>query len=236
MMMERAIATHETCETIGQIYDTSTMTYVSPQSTSPPVIGGIIYPEYANSEWHQVDPNRQSEVVQYQPYMGYHPSSAINQPELITNGTYWQGEFNGHATLPNYTYHSNERLHSPSDYSNDSNQGSPTGKSGKAKRRRVQTHSQRKAANIRERRRMFHLNEAFDELRKRLPAFNYEKRLSRIETLRLAMTYISFMKDISDGNDPDDVKLLKYQTAMDETLFRSMQEQINDTDESHSPL
>lgn len=54
---------------------------------------------------------------------------------------------------------------------------------------------------------MFHLNEAFDELRKRLPAFNYEKRLSRIETLRLAMTYISFMKDVSVGEDPKCVKL-----------------------------
>lgn len=54
---------------------------------------------------------------------------------------------------------------------------------------------------------MFHLNEAFDELRKRLPAFNYEKRLSRIETLRLAMTYISFMKEVSVGHDPKCIKL-----------------------------
>lgn len=77
----------------------------------------------------------------------------------------------------------------------------------KPKRRRVQSHSQRKAANVRERRRMFHLNSAFDELRKRLPAFNYEKRLSRIETLRLAMTYIAFMKDVMMGEDPRKVKL-----------------------------
>ena len=84
---------------------------------------------------------------------------------------------------------------------------SPSGPNGKPKRKRVQSHSQRKAANVRERRRMFHLNEAFDELRKRLPAFNYEKRLSRIETLRLAMTYISFMKEVSVGQDPKCVKL-----------------------------
>lgn len=80
-------------------------------------------------------------------------------------------------------------------------------KNGKPKRKRVQSKSQRKAANVRERKRMFHLNTAFDDLRKRLPAFNYEKRLSRIETLKLAMTYISFMKDISDGKDPESVKL-----------------------------
>lgn len=80
-------------------------------------------------------------------------------------------------------------------------------KNVKPKRKRVQSKSQRKAANVRERKRMFHLNAAFDDLRKRLPAFNYEKRLSRIETLKLAMTYISFMKDISDGKDPESVKL-----------------------------
>lgn len=226
---------HETCENIGQVYDTSAISYVSPQSSSPPVIGGIMYSEYAGSDWHQIEHSRQPEVVQYQSYMGYHPSNAVTQPEMVPNGTYWQGDYtNGHNGIPNYAYHSNDRIHSPSDYSNDGSPGSSGGKSGKVKRRRVQTHSQRKAANIRERRRMFHLNEAFDELRKRLPAFNYEKRLSRIETLRLAMTYISFMKDISDGNDPDDVKLLKYQTAMDESLYRSMQEQINDTDDSLS--
>lgn len=85
----------------------------------------------------------------------------------------------------------------------------------KPKRKRVQSHAQRRAANIRERRRMFHLNTAFDELRKRLPAFNYEKRLSRIETLRLAMTYIAFMKDVMMGEDPRKVKLRANGTASD---------------------
>nr|XP_022309432.1 pancreas transcription factor 1 subunit alpha-like [Crassostrea virginica] len=80
-------------------------------------------------------------------------------------------------------------------------------KNGKPKRKRKQSVTQRKAANVRERKRMFHLNAAFDDLRKRLPAFNYEKRLSRIETLKLAMTYISFMKDISDGENPENVRL-----------------------------
>ena len=64
------------------------------------------------------------------------------------------------------------------------------------KRRRVATASQRRAANIRERRRMFNLNEAFDRLRSKVPTFAYEKRLSRIETLRLAITYINFMDEL----------------------------------------
>lgn len=66
----------------------------------------------------------------------------------------------------------------------------------KKQRRRVATMAQRRAANIRERRRMFNLNEAFDKLRRKVPTFAYEKRLSRIETLRLAITYISFMSEL----------------------------------------
>ncbi|XP_070566584.1 uncharacterized protein [Ptychodera flava] len=77
----------------------------------------------------------------------------------------------------------------------------------KPKRRRVISVSQRKAANIRERRRMFNINEGFDELRKKVPTFAYERRLSRIETLRLAIVYIGFMTDIVNGKDAKDVKL-----------------------------
>ena len=32
-----------------------------------------------------------------------------------------------------------------------------------------------------------------------MPTFAYEKRLSRIETLRLAITYITFMDDLISG-------------------------------------
>uniref|UniRef100_A0A667YMQ4 Fer3-like bHLH transcription factor n=1 Tax=Myripristis murdjan TaxID=586833 RepID=A0A667YMQ4_9TELE len=61
------------------------------------------------------------------------------------------------------------------------------------------THRSRQAANVRERKRMFSLNEAFDELRRKVPTFAYEKRLSRIETLRLAIVYISFMTDLLEN-------------------------------------
>lgn len=66
----------------------------------------------------------------------------------------------------------------------------------RSKRRRIITVVQRQAANVRERKRMFSLNEAFDELRRKVPTFAYEKRLSRIDTLRLAIVYISFMTDL----------------------------------------
>jgi hypothetical protein len=59
------------------------------------------------------------------------------------------------------------------------------------------------AANVRERRRMMSINTAFDELRYHVPTFPYEKRLSKIDTLRLAMAYIALLKDIIDsGRQP----------------------------------
>ena len=74
---------------------------------------------------------------------------------------------------------------------------------GTIKRKRRITRPQRVAANMRERRRMVHLNDAFECLRKTIPSFPYEKKLSRIQTLRLAIDYISFMTELLHGNtDP----------------------------------
>ncbi len=81
-------------------------------------------------------------------------------------------------------------------------------RSQKPKRKRIITHDQRKAANIRERRRMMSLNEAFDILRQTVPTFHYEKKLSRIETLRLAIGYIYFMTEILNGKEPKEISML----------------------------
>ena len=71
-----------------------------------------------------------------------------------------------------------------------------------AKRKRKSTPTQRVAANIRERRRMCSLNAAFDRLRRRVPAFPHEKKLSRIQTLRLAIRYIMFMSQLVAATSP----------------------------------
>ncbi|XP_031970735.1 helix-loop-helix protein 13-like [Corvus moneduloides] len=71
----------------------------------------------------------------------------------------------------------------------------PTGSPGRPR--------QRRAANLRERRRMLSINSAFDELRCHVPTFPYEKRLSKIDTLRLAIAYIALLGDILvSGSDP----------------------------------
>ena len=77
---------------------------------------------------------------------------------------------------------------------------------GKPKRKRVINKDQRQAANVRERRRMTTLNDAFEGLRERVPTFSYEKKLSRIETLKLAMTYISFMTDVLQNGTSEELE------------------------------
>uniref|UniRef100_A0ACB8GEK0 Uncharacterized protein n=1 Tax=Sphaerodactylus townsendi TaxID=933632 RepID=A0ACB8GEK0_9SAUR len=63
--------------------------------------------------------------------------------------------------------------------------------------------TQRYAANVRERKRMLSINSAFDALRGRVPTFPYEKRLSKVDTLRLATAYIALLSDIlATGSDP----------------------------------
>ncbi|XP_002733194.2 basic helix-loop-helix transcription factor scleraxis-like [Saccoglossus kowalevskii] len=68
------------------------------------------------------------------------------------------------------------------------------------RRRRIATANpyvvQRHAANIRERKRMMSINSAFEELRCHVPTFPYEKRLSKIDTLRLAIAYIALLREI----------------------------------------
>ncbi|GFO38009.1 Fer3-like protein [Plakobranchus ocellatus] len=66
---------------------------------------------------------------------------------------------------------------------------------GRRRRKRVQTPVQRSAANMRERRRMCHLNDAFNYLKEHLPNVKDKKKLSRIQTLKAAIYYIHLLRD-----------------------------------------
>lgn len=54
----------------------------------------------------------------------------------------------------------------------------------------------RLAANARERRRMNSLNDAFDRLRDVVPSLGNDRKLSKFETLQMAQTYISALRDL----------------------------------------
>ena len=76
-----------------------------------------------------------------------------------------------------------------------------TQQQSKDKYRRRKYSGQRKpylrhAANMRERKRMQSINDAFEGLRSHIPTLPYEKRLSKVDTLRLAIGYISFLAEM----------------------------------------
>ncbi|XP_060639430.2 pancreas transcription factor 1 subunit alpha [Anolis sagrei] len=74
------------------------------------------------------------------------------------------------------------------------------------RRRRVRSEAElaqlRQAANVRERRRMQSLNDAFEGLRAHIPTLPYEKRLSKVDTLRLAIGYIHFLSELLHAEAP----------------------------------
>ncbi|GCC20938.1 pancreas transcription factor 1 subunit alpha [Chiloscyllium punctatum] len=78
---------------------------------------------------------------------------------------------------------------------------------GAVKRRRrirseVEMQHLRQAANVRERRRMQSINDAFEGLRTHIPTLPYEKRLSKVDTLRLAIGYINFLTELVQSDMP----------------------------------
>ncbi|XP_052777563.1 transcription factor 21-like [Mya arenaria] len=62
---------------------------------------------------------------------------------------------------------------------------------------------QRHAANERERSRMRVLSKAFSKLKTTLPWVPSDTKLSKLDTLRLASSYIAHLKQILDGNEEE---------------------------------
>lgn len=57
----------------------------------------------------------------------------------------------------------------------------------------------------REKKRLSNINGAFERLKEVIPTFPFEKRLTKIETLKLAISYIGMLRDIMKSNQtPDD--------------------------------
>lgn len=76
-------------------------------------------------------------------------------------------------------------------------QGAPLSREEKRRRRRA-TAKYRSAHATRERIRVEAFNVAFAELRKLLPTLPPDKKLSKIEILRLAICYISYLNHVLD--------------------------------------
>ena len=77
----------------------------------------------------------------------------------------------------------------------------------RSKRKRLVSQKQRQAANLRERKRMLSLNEAFQELHQVVPTFDYERKMPRVDILRLAIVYIHFLMEMMSGKNPESITL-----------------------------
>ncbi|TDH06352.1 hypothetical protein EPR50_G00131320 [Perca flavescens] len=80
--------------------------------------------------------------------------------------------------------------------------GGPSLKRRRRMRSDMEMQHLRQAANVRERRRMQSINDAFEGLRSHIPTLPYEKRLSKVDTLRLAIGYINFLAELVQSDLP----------------------------------
>ncbi|KAM4624642.1 pancreas transcription factor 1 subunit alpha [Polymixia lowei] len=80
--------------------------------------------------------------------------------------------------------------------------GGPSLKRRRRMRSDMEMQQLRQAANVRERRRMQSINDAFEGLRSHIPTLPYEKRLSKVDTLRLAIGYINFLSELVQSDVP----------------------------------
>lgn len=69
-------------------------------------------------------------------------------------------------------------------------------KTSRQRKSSFQLNNQRQAANMRERKRMQSINDAFEGLRLQLPTLPYEKKISKVDTLKMAIGYINFLTDL----------------------------------------
>lgn len=67
----------------------------------------------------------------------------------------------------------------------------------------VRVVKRRTTANKKERRRTQSINNAFSDLRDCIPNVPSDTKLSKIKTLRLATSYISYLMEVLDSDDPD---------------------------------
>lgn len=67
----------------------------------------------------------------------------------------------------------------------------------------VRVVKRRTTANKKERRRTQSINNAFSDLRDCIPNVPSDTKLSKIKTLRLATSYIGYLMEVLDSDDPD---------------------------------
>lgn len=91
---------------------------------------------------------------------------------------------------------------------NDNDESSDSGKDSKKmcrKNYKNMTRERRVEANARERSRVHTISAAFDGLRKAVPSYSYNQKLSKLAILRIACSYINALSKLTEQDEDDEV-------------------------------
>ncbi|KAI1286066.1 Pancreas transcription factor 1 subunit alpha [Halotydeus destructor] len=117
-------------------------------------------------------------------------------------------EYEGHLSNCSFELDGEPGMQLPRDCLSEEDQENHRRRTGSRRYRRRRAFPgqfvQRQAANMRERRRMQSINEAFESLREFIPTLPYEKKLSKVDTLKLAIGYINFLAEMVSKKDPNE--------------------------------
>jgi len=142
--------------------------------------------------------------------------------DLIQEASLCNGSGTSHSTASSeagspFPYHSSSENETSSAeatsttilYSDESETPKSRRRRRNQRRPQYQQVQQRHAANLRERKRMQSINDAFEGLRHHIPTLPYEKRLSKVDTLRLTIGYINFLSEMveSDKNPTSETQI-----------------------------
>ncbi|TNN06804.1 Helix-loop-helix protein [Schistosoma japonicum] len=175
--------------------------------------------EFYSQETHQLQQQQHTDISQqysYENCLNMNNLLACNNPELIENRDYFSTGFENNTfpiqkTLDNvnvsfqYTNTTTVTTNASSNEVFDINDNLKTihndvfditNESYSQYIQRVFDKDFQSVAKVRERKRMFSINSAFEALRSCLPTFPYERRISKIDTLRLAIAYLALLKDL----------------------------------------
>ena len=159
------------------------------------------YPDSSDCRRFGYHSSHPANMVVHSPYSDC--SSSFDQENFLIEGNSNHMD-NYHGGMSSTTSDDGMDDDDDQDSNDDNNNHSNKDGGGKIRRRKrtcpdQQVH-QRQAANQRERKRMQSINDAFEGLRGHIPTLPYEKRLSKVDTLRLAIGYISFLAELVEND------------------------------------
>ena len=137
----------------------------------------------------------------------YTPPQHTQQYQYYENSLHYESQHQvAHDSYPG-SGQTQPQPHAPAPAQTGAGGKARKGKGGRKKNlypptQQVMKH-RRNMANARERRRMNGLNDAFERLREVVPNVNSEQKMSKIETLLVAQTYIKALAKLMETNDTE---------------------------------